>query len=46
VNRRGERIYHLTGSRDYGKVVINTAKGERWFCSEAEAVQAGWRRRR
>ena len=46
VNRRGERIYPVPGSEDYRKVVINTAKGERWFCSEAEAVQAGWRRRR
>jgi len=46
VNRRGERIYHLPGSRDYRKVVVNTAKGERWFCSEADAVKAGWRPRR
>jgi endonuclease YncB( thermonuclease family) len=46
VNRRGERIYHLPSSRDYRKVVINTAKGERWFCTEADAVKAGWRRRR
>ena len=45
VNRHGERIYHLPGSRDYGKVVINTAKGERWFCAEADAVKAGWRPR-
>ena len=22
---------------------INTNKGERWFCDEAEAVAAGWR---
>jgi hypothetical protein len=27
----------------YGKVRINKSKGERWFCSEAEAVAAGWR---
>jgi endonuclease YncB( thermonuclease family) len=46
VNRRGERIYHLPGSRDYGKVVINTAKGERWFCTKAEAAKTGWRPRR
>jgi len=46
VNRRGERIYHLPGSRDYGRVIISTAKGERWFCTEAEAVKAGWRPRR
>ncbi|HIF78840.1 MAG TPA: thermonuclease family protein, partial [Sulfitobacter sp.] len=25
---------------------ISTRKGERWFCSEAEARGAGWRRAR
>ena len=24
--------------------LIEAAKGERWFCTEAEAVAAGWRR--
>lgn len=43
VNRRGERIYHLPGSRDYGTVVLSPAKGERWFRTEAEAAKAGWR---
>jgi hypothetical protein len=27
----------------YGKVRIEAAKGERWFCTEAEAREAGWR---
>jgi endonuclease YncB( thermonuclease family) len=40
----GERIYHLPGQKFYDKTVISRAKGERWFCSEAEAVEAGWRR--
>ncbi len=43
VNRHGERIYHTPWSRDYAKTKINTASGERWFCSEDEAVAAGWR---
>lgn len=43
VNRQGERIYHTPWSRDYAKTKINTASGERWFCSEDEAVAAGWR---
>ncbi|UAX97580.1 thermonuclease family protein [Ensifer adhaerens] len=43
VNRQGERIYHAPWSRDYAKTKINTASGERWFCSEDEAVSAGWR---
>lgn len=37
------RIYHTPGSRDYEKVVINPAKGERFFCSEEEALACGWR---
>ena len=37
------QIYHVPGSRDYEKTKINEAKGERWFCSIAEAEAAGWR---
>lgn len=43
VSKSG-RIYHLPGSRDYEKVVIDPAKGERLFCSEEEALACGWRR--
>jgi endonuclease YncB( thermonuclease family) len=44
INSKGERIYHTPwGSRSYDRTKINTAKGERWFCDEAEAVAAGWR---
>lgn len=42
ISARG-RIYHLPGSRDYERVRIHPARGERWFCSEAEARAAGWR---
>ncbi len=37
------QIYHMPWSPWYGKVRIDAAKGERWFCSEAEAKEAGWR---
>lgn len=37
------RIYHTPYSRDYDRTRIDTARGERWFCSEAEALAAGWR---
>jgi endonuclease YncB( thermonuclease family) len=43
VNRRGERIYHLPGGLHYAKVNM-AAPGKRWFCTEAEAEAAGWRR--
>lgn len=46
ISRKGERIYHVPGQRDYGKTVISPSKGERWFCSEEEARAAGWRRAR
>jgi endonuclease YncB( thermonuclease family) len=40
----GNQIYHMPGQADYDATVITEAKGERWFCSEAEARAAGWRR--
>lgn len=40
------RIYHMPGQKYYDQTGINAARGERWFCSEAEAVAAGWRRSR
>jgi endonuclease YncB( thermonuclease family) len=44
INRRGERIYHIPGGRDYDRTRIDESTGERWFCTEAEARAAGWRR--
>ena len=37
------RVYHLPGSRDWAATRINEGRGERWFCSEQEAIAAGWR---
>ena len=42
----GERIYHVPGQRYYAETTISPQYGERWFCSEAEARAAGWRRSR
>lgn len=42
VSKTG-RIYHMPWSPWYGKVKVDTAKGERWFCSETEAAAAGFR---
>ncbi len=44
ISNKGERIYHLPGQKFYAKTKISEGKGERWFCSEAEARAAGWRR--
>lgn len=43
INADGERIYHLPDSAAYDNTGIDNAKGERWFCTEAEARAAGWR---
>lgn len=40
----GERIYHVPGQKYYGATKIRTEFGERWFCTEADARRAGWRR--
>lgn len=37
-------IYHLPGCGSYEKTVINTDQGERMFCTEEEALNAGWRK--
>ena len=39
-----ERIYHVPNGAAYERTQIDPAAGERWFCSEAEAQAAGWRR--
>ena len=43
INSKGQQIYHVPGGSSYGATQINTGRGERWFCSEAEARAAGWR---
>ncbi len=44
ISGKGERIYHIPGGEYYDATKIDTSKGERWFCTEAEAVAAGWRK--
>lgn len=36
-------IYHVPGSRSYNATKIDELRGERWFCTEEEAMAAGWR---
>ncbi|MBY3359352.1 thermonuclease family protein [Rhizobium laguerreae] len=43
INSKQEKIYHAPWSKDYAKTKVDTHKGERWFCSEGEAIAAGWR---
>ena len=43
ISSSGERIYPVPGGAFYGRTKISPARGERFFCSEAEAKAAGWR---
>ncbi|WP_298847042.1 thermonuclease family protein [uncultured Ruegeria sp.] len=43
VSSKGEKAFHVPGQTYYAKTRISAAKGERWFCSTAEARAAGWR---
>jgi hypothetical protein len=42
INSTGERIYQVPGQRYYNNTQINESKGQPWFCTEQEAVAAGW----
>lgn len=44
ISSSGEKIYHVSGCGSYDKTVIDTSVGEKYFCSEAEAKAAGWRK--
>jgi len=39
-----EKFYHLPNCSHYSEVKINLAFGEQWFCSEKEAVNAGFKK--
>jgi endonuclease YncB( thermonuclease family) len=43
ISAKGDKIYHVPGTRDYERTRIKEADGERMFCSEDEAKAAGWR---
>lgn len=36
------RVYHMPDSRNYEKMRMNPKRGDRWFCSEQEARDAGF----
>ncbi|MEA9565861.1 MULTISPECIES: thermonuclease family protein [Xanthomonas] len=44
ISGKGSKIFHMPGQRDYARTSISTEKGERYFCSAQEALNAGWRR--
>jgi len=42
--RSGARVYVLPWAPSYNGIRLKTSRGERWFCSEREAEEAGWSR--
>jgi len=42
ISKHG-RIYHAPWSPWYSRTKVRVNKGERWFCSEGKAIDAGWR---
>ena len=42
----GEKIYHVPGGGSYEETRISPDFGERWFCTDQEAVANGWRKAR
>jgi hypothetical protein len=39
-----KKLYHLPGMKDYQITAISPEKGERWFCTESEAIANGWKK--
>jgi len=46
ISSSDEKIYHVPGQSSYDETGITESRGERWFCMEQEAVDAGWRKSR
>lgn len=44
ISDSGEKIYHVPGQKYYDTTKIDTSKGERYFCTEQDAKDAGWRK--
>ncbi len=44
ISSSSEKIYHTEGQRYYDKTQIDETKGEKYFCTEKEAEDAGWRK--
>ena len=44
INAKKEKIFHSPGCGSYNNTVIDENVGEKWFCSEQDALNAGWRK--
>ena len=44
ISWTGDKIYHLHTCQYYSQTEIDTSAGEKYFCTEQEALDAGWRK--
>jgi endonuclease YncB( thermonuclease family) len=44
INEKDQRIFYIPSDETYKDVAIDPEKGERMFCSDDEAILAGWSR--
>lgn len=42
--RDGKKVYHLPDCDNYDQVIVDQSYGDAWFCSEKEAIAAGFRK--
>lgn len=46
VLESGRKIFYTPRSRDYAQITVEESTGARWFCSESQAWDAGFKRAR
>ncbi len=44
LNTDSSKVYYLPGAQAYKRVKLDTSKGMKYFCSEAEAQAAGFKK--
>ncbi len=44
VTKDGQKIFYIPSDGNYNQIEVDQAKGERMFCSDDEAILAGWYR--
>lgn len=42
--REGIKVYHLPDCDNYDQVIVDQSYGDSWFCTEKEAIAAGFRK--
>ena len=40
--RHGDKTYHLPECRNYDQVIVDTSYGDKWYCTEDEAIEEGF----